>query len=98
MERKNLLRNILICFTAALIPALLFLNTVQVRKSEKLRAQVANLEKKQAELVEENRKLITEISILSSSDRIESLAEKEFGMHKAHSEEIVRVEIKGGKK
>ena len=53
------------------------------------------MEKKQIELVEQNRKLISDISVLSSSERIEKIAEGELGMRKANTEDIVRVEIKG---
>ena len=44
--------------------------------------------------MENIKKLISDISMPSSSDRIENLAENELGMHKAKSEDIVRVEIK----
>lgn len=77
-----------------LIPILLFLDAVQARRYASLKAELVRLENRQAELVEKNKKLISDISLLSSSDRIEQLAEKELGMHKAKSEDIVRVEIK----
>ena len=80
---------------AVLIPALLVVDAVQASRYKKLQREVASLENKQVELVEENRRLISDISVLSSSDRIEHLAEGELGMHKAKSDEIVRVEIKG---
>ena len=54
--------------------------------------------KKQADLVEQNKKLITDISVLSSSDRIEKIATEELEMRPAESDEIVRVEMKGSKK
>ena len=54
------------------------------------------MEKSQVQLVEKNRELISEISVLSSSDRIERIAERDLGMHKAQKEDIVRVEIKTG--
>lgn len=52
------------------------------------------LEKKQEKLIAENKKLITDISVLSSSDRIETIAENDLGMRKAETEEIVRVEMR----
>ena len=48
--------------------------------------------------MEENKKLITDISLLSSGQRISNIAENELGMHKAESEEIVRVEMENKKK
>ena len=44
-------------------------------------------------VVEENKKLITDISLLSSAQRIGNIAENELDMHKAETEEIVRVEM-----
>jgi len=91
------IRNILICFFALCIPALLVLNAIQSRKYTELRNEVIELEKKQERLVEENKKLITDISQLSGSDRIESIAENELNMRQAESDEIVRVEMKDKK-
>ena len=39
-----------------------------------------------------------DISVLTSAERIERIAEEELGMHKAESEDIVRVEMTGEKK
>ena len=77
------------------IPALLILNAAQARRYSDLRTEVIELEKKQADLIEENKKLITDISLLSSADRIERIASEELGMRKADSNEIIRVEMKG---
>lgn len=77
-----------------LIPLLLALVALQAYRYEKLEGEVKALEQKQVELVEKNKKLISDISTLSNSARIENLAENELGMHKAKSDEIVRVEIK----
>lgn len=82
------------CVAVILIPALLIVDAIQAHKYAKLKDELVKLEKKQLELVEKNRKLISDISLLSSSDRIEAIAESELGMHKAKSEDIVRVEIK----
>ncbi|MDR3284592.1 MAG: septum formation initiator family protein [Treponema sp.] len=81
---------------AACIPALLALAGIQARRFSELEAEISRLEKTQAELVEENRRLITDISILSGSDRIETIAIEELGMRKAETGEIVRVEMKAG--
>ena len=96
MKKNSGFKTRLFMYVAAvLIPALLVVDAIQASRYKKLEREVAALEDKQVELVEENRKLISDISVLSSSDRIEQLAENELGMHKAKSNEIVRVEIKG---
>ena len=42
--------------------------------------------------------LVSDIAVLSSADRIEKIAVEELGMHKAETEDIVRVEMTGEKK
>lgn len=95
---KPLLEVIFLIACAVLIPALFLLNAFQASKYVALENEIKDLEKKQIQLVEENKKLITDISILSSADRIGSIAENELGMHKAESEEIVRVQMKKNEK
>lgn len=90
--------RILMYVSAVAIPLLLILATVQARSYEKLKKEVEALEDRQVELVEENRKLISGISVLSSSQRIQKIAEDELGMHRAESDEIVRVEMKNSSK
>jgi cell division protein FtsL len=94
----TVLKSILLCALALCIPALLVVDGIQARRYTALEHDVADLEKKQADLVEQNKKLITDISLLSSSDRIEGIAQKDLQMRPAESDEIVRVEMKGSKK
>lgn len=92
-RRKNIFQKIFYIFVAALIPLLLILNAIQAERYMQVKREVRALEKKQVELVEENKKLITDISLLSSAQRIGTIAENELEMHKAETEEIVRVEM-----
>lgn len=94
-KRSEKKAKILAYLAAALIPLLLVAQAFQSYRYKKLRGEVKALENKQVELVEQNRKLISDISVLSSSDRIEKIAEEELGMRKAGTGDIVRVEIKG---
>ena len=89
-EDKKFAEKFLPCY----IPGLLILNGIQSSKYRELKKEVSELEKKQEKLIEENKKLITDISVLSSSDRIETIAENDLGMRKAETEEIVRVEMR----
>ena len=95
---KEVVRTILVCILVLCIPALLVVNGMQAKKYTELQNEVADLEKKQSDLVDENKKLITDISMLSSSDRIETIAKNELNMRQAETNEIVRVEMKGSKK
>ncbi len=81
-------------FCAAMIPALFVLYAFQADRYMKIENEVHALEAEQVRLVEENKRLITDISLLSSSERIGEIAETELGMHKAESDEIVRVEMR----
>lgn len=90
-------RNLFLCLLALSIPGLLVLNGIQSSKYRTLKKEVEDLERKQESLIEENKKLITDISLLSSSDRIEKIAEEDLGMRQAESEEIVRVGVPGAK-
>jgi cell division protein FtsL len=97
-NHRHVSEMIIVCIIAAAIPALLILDGVQARRYENLSDEVSRLERKQEELVEENKKMVTDISLLSSSDRVEKIAENELGMHKADTDDIVRIEMKGAKK
>ncbi len=95
---KDFFKIIFICIFAVSIPLLLGLYAYQTKKYTDLTNEVTRLEKEQESLVEENKRLVSEISILSSAERIEKLATEELGMHKAESEDIVRIEMTGEKK
>ena len=95
---KEVLYKILIILLALSIPLLLILNGIQAERYKKLMESVTELEAKQVQLIEENKKLIIDIGLLSSTERIEEIAEKKLGMRKAESEEIIRVEMKDTKK
>ena len=98
LKIKDFFKVIALCIFAASIPALLALYAVQAKKYTDLTKEVAELEVKQEKLIEENKKLVSDISQLSSAERIERIAVEELGMHKAETEEIVRVEMTGEKK
>lgn len=91
----ELLKSSLLFVLAFCIPALLAVDTIQSRRYAGLEKEVKNLDEKQKTLIESNKQLITEISVLSGSERIENLAVNELAMHRASSAEIVRIEVKG---
>ena len=95
---KDFFSILLLCLVVLSIPAMLCLYAVQAKKYTTLTQEVRDLEKKQEKLIEENKKLVSDIAVLSSADRIEKIAVEELGMHKAETEDIVRVEMTGEKK
>ena len=95
---KNIFFKIAVCLFVLFIPSMLFLYGFQAKRYSKLKLEIKALEQKQEKLIEENKKIVNEISILSSADRIEKIAVEELGMHKAQAEDIARVEMTGEKK
>lgn len=95
---KDFFKAILICLFALSIPVMLGLYAMQAKKYTDLSKEVLELESKQEKLIEENKRLVSDISQLSSAERIEKIAVEELGMHKAEAEDIVRVEMTGEKK
>lgn len=94
---KDIFLKILICIFVLSIPFMLILYAHKARQYTMLANEIAELEAKEEALIEENQKLINDIAVLTSAERIEKLAVDELGMHKAESEDIVRVEMTGEK-
>ncbi len=94
MKERSFVWKIVTIACAVLVPLLFALNAIQAARYLKVQSEVKSLERKQVELIEENKRLITDISLLSSGERIGKIAEEELGMRKAESEEIVRVEMR----
>ena len=93
--RSALAKGVAICLLAASIPVFRAVLGAQSQKFAQLKGEIAGLEREQAELVEENKNLITGISVLAGADRIEALASGQLGMRPAESSEIIRVEMGG---
>ena len=87
-----------ICLLTVSIPAMLILYGFQAKRYKDLTNEIVELEKKQEKLIEENKRIVSEISVLTNAERIEKIAVEELGMHKAQTEDIVRVEMTGEKK
>lgn len=87
-----------VCLLTISIPVMLILYGLQAKKYKDLTKEVVELERKQEKLIEENKRIVSEISVLTNAERIEKIAVEELGMHKAEAEDIVRVEMTGEKK
>ncbi len=92
---RDFFRRLGLVLLVLTIPTMLILYAFQAKKYTDLNKEILALEKKQEKLIEENKRLVSDISVLTSADRIEKVAVEELGMHKAESEDIVRVEMKG---
>jgi cell division protein FtsL len=85
MKRRTLI------VLAAIVPLLLFANAWQVYRHERVESDVRMLEEQQKELLEKNKRLIAAIAVLSSPDRVATLAEEELGLTKARPADIVTI-------
>ena len=92
-NKKPWVKTVLMIVMAFSIPTFFALEAVQSHKFTELEDEVENIEEKQYATIEENKKLISELGLLSSSSRIEKIAVEELGMHQASSDEIVRVHM-----
>ena len=92
-KKTKFIQNFATIILAISIPGLLALASFETKRYATLEKEVSDLEKKQYELIEENKKRVSEIGMLSSSERIEKIAISEYGMRLAESDEIVRVEV-----
>lgn len=90
------MKKIAAVFCTLLIPALLFLLVWQSSSYSRLERELQMFERQQTELVSANRRLISQISVLSSPERIERVAITTLGMRKATPSEILRIELKKG--
>ncbi len=69
------MRKIFVLFIIATIPGLVFITVRQVYKYNQVNAEVNSLIMSQRELFEKNKRMVANLSILSSPERIDSLAE-----------------------
>lgn len=91
---KIVVQQMAIFFVAIAIPALLILHVFQSNFFYKNTDELNRLDRQQKELLERNKQLISDISVLRSYERIEKIATEELDMHFANTDEIIRVKIK----
>ena len=94
-KKSGFVKRLGIYLLALSIPFFLVIAMVQSQQYMNIEKEVAELEQVQKDLIESNKALVTDISVLSSSERIEKIAVEQLGMRKATSDEIVRVSVKG---
>jgi cell division protein FtsB len=82
-------------FLALSIPFLLGTVAHQAVRYTDLEEETRGLETAQEEWVENNKRLIAGIALLSSSDRIEYIAQDELGYVKKTPEEVLQIRIEG---
>lgn len=89
------MKKLLFYLTALSVPALLGLAAWQSARYGDLERELRRLERSQQEWVENNKRLIAGVALLSSPGRIEYIARDELGMKKKRPEEVLQIHIEG---
>jgi cell division protein FtsL len=77
------------------IPLFLGLVAWQSSRYVSLEREISRLEDAQVEWLESNKRLIAGISVLSSAERIEYIAQKELELNKIPPEDVLQIRIEG---
>ena len=72
----SILKKVFITISIIIIPVLLFLNTWQGFKYERIGVEIRSLEHEQKEWFEENKKMLAAISVFSSPSRVRQIIEE----------------------
>jgi cell division protein FtsL len=88
--------RILLYVLTLTIPLCLGAAAWQSARYTELTWEIEKLESVQEEWVENNKRLIAGIAVLSSSERIENIARKDLGLVKKQPEEVLQIRIMGG--
>jgi cell division protein FtsL len=88
-------RHLFIYFIALSIPVMLALVSWQSTRYLDLERQITALEQKQEEWVESNNRLIAAIAMLSSSERIEYIAQNQLGLSRVQPEDVLQIKLEG---
>ena len=87
------MRNFVAVFLTLSIPFFLFIATWQASRYSNIEKALADYDKEQYRLIEENKRKISGVAILLRNERIEKIAENSLRMKRATSDKIMRVEL-----
>ena len=91
-----MIRKILLILIVVTIPGVIFLTVKQVYQYNQIDGEVHSLIMSQRELFEQNKRMVANLSILSSPGRIDELAENTLELQK-NATETVRIKIDTGR-
>lgn len=89
-------RYALLYFIVLSIPIFLGIAVWQAVRYRELDRNIRRLEAVQEDIVENNKRLIAGIAVLSSSRRIEHVAVNDLGLVKVQPENVLQIRIEGG--
>ena len=85
------MRQRVVVVLVALVPVLLFANVFQAFRYSQLDREVTRMEQEQRDLLEENKRIILAIALLSSPSRIGALADSELDLERIDTSDITRM-------
>ena len=91
------MKKAVVLFILITIPLSAFMVVQQVFENELLQKEIRTLTEKQQTLFEKNKRLIANIAILRSPERIAELAQKELHLKQLPDKEMVFVKIHSGR-
>jgi len=86
-------KRVLAVFAVLTVPLLLLATVRQTARFQTLRAEALRLEALQKDWIEQNRKLLAAISVLSARSRVDEAARESLGLVPVRPEGILRIEI-----
>lgn len=86
------MRRPLVVLLIILVPVLLFANVAQAFRYGRLEQKIEELEREQLALIEENKRAILAITVLTSPRRVGELAEGVLDLERISAEGIVRMQ------
>jgi cell division protein FtsL len=90
-------RLVLLYFFALTLPLFLAVSVRQSQRHAALQRELGSLEVTQEEWIEDNKRLIAEIALLSSPGRIGYIAAEELHLTKKQPEEILQIRIESSR-
>jgi cell division protein FtsL len=87
------MRKFLLYLMVLTMPLALGFSVAQSARWSDLRKDVRSLAGQQEEIIEQNKKLLTDIASLSSPQRIEKIARDEMGLTPVKPEDVMQVRI-----
>lgn len=81
----------LVVLLIILVPVLVFANVVQAFRYGRLEREIDDLEREQLALIEENKRAILAITVLTSPRRVGDLAEGVLDLERISTEDVTRL-------
>jgi len=89
-------KKIVILVLVLTVPVFLSLETWEAFRYRRLQREVQDLMEEQREWIETNKRVLANISLFRSPERIEKLALEELGLTQPAPDQVLHIEITGG--